>query len=96
MVEAPFEWDDLGSWDSLARYLPADRDGNHVEGRHLGLDTAGCIVAGSGRRLIGTIGLRDLVIVETDDAILVCPRDQVEKVKELVDRLEQSGEGGRA
>jgi len=42
---------------------------------------------------VATIGVRDLVIVDTDDAVLICPRDQVERVKELVARLESSGEG---
>lgn len=95
VVVAPFEWDDLGSWNVLERCLPADGEGNHVEGRHVGLDTRDCIIAGSGRRLIATIGLRDLVVVETDDAILVCPRAEVERVKELVDRLDSRGEGDR-
>lgn len=93
VVEAPFDWDDVGSWNALEAYLPADAQGNHTEGRHLGLDTADCIIASSKRRLVATIGVRDLVIVDTDDAVLICPRDQVERVKELVARLESSGEG---
>jgi mannose-1-phosphate guanylyltransferase len=93
VVEAGFDWDDVGSWNALGPYLKEDGEGNRVEGRHVGLDTRGCIIAGSGRRLIGTVGLRDLVVVETDDAILVCRRDQVEKVKELVERMRSRGEG---
>jgi mannose-1-phosphate guanylyltransferase len=96
VVEAPFEWDDVGSWNALERYLPRDPAGNHVEGRHLGIDTQGCIISGSGRRLIATIGLEDLVVVETEDAVLICHRDQVEKVKDLVRHLELRGEGDRA
>jgi len=88
VVEAPFAWDDVGSFDALERYLPSDGKGNHVEGLHRGLDTEGCIIAGSGRRLIATIGLRDLVVAETDDAILICRRDQAEKVKDLVEGME--------
>jgi len=96
VVEAPFEWDDVGSWNALARYLPGDQEDNHVKGRHIGLDTHGCIIAGSGERLIATIGVRDLVVVETDDVILVCQRGREEKVKDLVEELESRGEGERA
>ena len=96
MVEAPFEWDDVGSWNALERYLPRDEHGNHCEGKHVGVDTERCIISGTGKRLIATIGLQDLVIVETDDAILICHRDQTEKVKELVDRLSSHGEDSRA
>ncbi len=93
VVEAPFEWDDVGSWNSLERCLPADAGGNHVEGRHVGLDTTGCLISGSSRRLVATIGLRDLVVVETEDAVLVCRRDEAERVKDLVALLEARGEG---
>lgn len=96
VVEAPFDWDDVGSWNALEAYLPGDAQGNHTEGRHIGLDTRDCIIAASKRRLVATIGVRDLVVVDTEDAVLICPRDQVERVKELVARLESSGEGGLA
>jgi mannose-1-phosphate guanylyltransferase len=61
-----------------------------VFGDHVGIDTKGCIVVGK-KRLIGTIGLENLVVVETDDAILVCSRDQTERVKEMVERLATEG-----
>ena len=90
VVAADFEWDDVGSWQAMGRYGRRDADGNTVFGDHVGLDTKGCIVVGK-KRLIGTIGLENLVVVETDDAILVCARDQTERVKEMVERLETEG-----
>jgi mannose-1-phosphate guanylyltransferase len=83
-----FEWDDVGSWRAVERYAPRDADGNSVLGLHVGVDTRDCIVVGgSGKRVIGTIGLEDLVIVETEDAVLVCNRNSTERLKEIVDRL---------
>jgi len=81
-----FDWDDVGSWRAVERYAPRDADGNSVLGLHVGVDTKNSIVVG-GKRVIGTIGVKDLVIVETEDAVLVCDRSATERLKEIVDRL---------
>jgi mannose-1-phosphate guanylyltransferase len=86
VVAGAFEWDDVGSWRAVERYAPRDTSGNSVLGRHAGLDTADCILVGR-ERLIATVGVKDLVVVATEDVVLVCHRDQTERVKELVDRL---------
>jgi mannose-1-phosphate guanylyltransferase len=86
VIAGGFEWDDVGSWRAVERYAERDGARNCVLGRHVGVDTADCILVG-GDRLLATVGLEDLVIVATDDVVLVCPRDQTERVKELVDRL---------
>jgi mannose-1-phosphate guanylyltransferase len=90
VVAADFDWDDVGSWQAMARYGRRDEEGNTIFGDHVGIDTKDCIVVGK-KRLIGTIGLQNLVVVETDDAILVCPRDQTERVKEIVGCLQTEG-----
>ncbi|MBI4605470.1 MAG: mannose-1-phosphate guanylyltransferase [Planctomycetes bacterium] len=90
VLAADFEWDDVGSWRAVERYGAKDGAGNSVLGRHVGLDTHGCVVVG-GRRLIATIGVENLVVVETDDAVLVCSRDETERVKDIVDRLRSDG-----
>ena len=92
VVEATFEWDDVGSWAALEKYAIEDGRGNGVLGKHVGVETRNCLVVGR-ERLIATIGVEDLVIVETADALLVCKRDQTEKVKELVERLGEDGYG---
>lgn len=84
-------WSDVGSWSSLFELCDVDANGNIVVGEAVGLDTTGCIINGSGRRLIATIGLRDMVVVETDDAVLVCPRERVQDVRKLVDRVRAAG-----
>ena len=83
-------WTDVGSWGSLWSLLPADRAGNIAVGPHIGIDTRDTLAFG-GKRLIATIGVEDLVIVDTDDAVLVCSREQEQAVRELVDQLKRDG-----
>jgi mannose-1-phosphate guanylyltransferase len=79
-------WNDVGSWKSVADVIRGDADGNTIAGEHLGLDTHDTLVWGRDR-LIATIGLKDMVIVDTGDVLLVCPKDRAQDVKGLVERL---------
>jgi len=90
MVPATFRWDDVGAWNALGRILPPDEYGNAVVGRHVGHDSRGCVIYGTSRP-IGTIGLRDLVVVETPEGILVCPKERAQEVKDLVRWLREAG-----
>jgi mannose-1-phosphate guanylyltransferase/mannose-6-phosphate isomerase len=90
VVEADFDWSDGGSWADLRDVLPLDADGNAVEGEALILDGAGNVVHSDGR-LVALVGVSDLVVVSTEDAILVCPRDRVQDVKLLVAELKRRG-----
>ncbi len=83
MVPATFSWDDVGAWSAIGRILPPDECGNAVVGRHTSRDSHGCIVYAT-TRPVGTIGLRDIVVVETPDGILVCPKARAQEVKDLV------------
>ena len=89
VVEAPFEWDDLGTWQSLARLHGADLDGNTSIGKHLAVETKGTIVRSSNDHLIVTIGLKDAIVVHTPDATLVAAKDQEERVREIVERIKE-------
>jgi mannose-1-phosphate guanylyltransferase len=91
VIEAPFEWDDVGSWRSLARLRGADPQQNTVVGRHLGLDTSGCIIRGPGDHLIVTLGLKDCIVVHTTDATLVANKQDEEAVRKIVQMLEERG-----
>jgi mannose-1-phosphate guanylyltransferase len=91
VIEASFDWDDVGSWRSLARLSSLDQDGNAVIGRHLGINTRGCIVRGSGEHLIVTLGLEDCVVVHTPDATLVARKQDEESVRQVVEQLRQRG-----
>lgn len=91
VIEAPFSWDDVGSWQSLARMNDTDSDGNTVQGNHLGIDTTGSIIRSEPGHTIVTIGMEDLIVVQTKDATLVAPKSAEERVREVVQQLNQRG-----
>lgn len=89
MVEtllAQFDWDDVGLWTALPKHLPADAGGNATRGRVLAAGAANNIALSNGR-LIALCGVRDLVVVETEDAVLVCHRDAVQDIKKIIPQL---------
>lgn len=90
MVPLDAGWNDVGSWAALHDVLPADEHGNVVRGDVLLEDTSGCYVHADSR-LVAALGLHDMVIVETADAVLVAPKDKVQDVKKLVARIKAAG-----
>jgi mannose-1-phosphate guanylyltransferase/mannose-6-phosphate isomerase len=86
IVPVSFQWSDVGSWGSLDEVASKDKAGNVVIGRVVDLGSRGSIVYGD-RRLVATIGLTDMVVVDTPDATLVCPKYRAQDVKQLVDVL---------
>ena len=93
VVPGDFGWSDVGSFAALPEVRPADADGNVVLGKGAVLvDSAGCVVVGSGRPL-GLVGLRDLVVVDAGDAVLVVPRDRSQDVRSVVQSLRARGLG---
>jgi mannose-1-phosphate guanylyltransferase len=87
-------WSDVGSWDSLFEVLIPDSDGNIVfSGQHIPIDTHDSLVYGNGGpRLVVTIGVDDLVIVDTGDVLLVCHKSQTQKVRQVVQKLKDTGQ----
>lgn len=85
------KWSDVGSWDSLFEVLPTDDDGNIVMGgQHIGLDTQNSLIyLNQDRRLIVTIGVSDLVLVDTGDVLLVCPKEKAQMVRQVVNQLKK-------
>jgi mannose-1-phosphate guanylyltransferase/mannose-6-phosphate isomerase len=90
MVPLDAGWNDVGSWAALHDVLPADAQGNVTRGDVLVEDSNGCYVHADSR-LVAALGLHDMVIVETADAVLVAPRAKVQDVKKLVTRLKAAG-----
>jgi mannose-1-phosphate guanylyltransferase len=90
VIPVDIGWSDVGSWAMLFELLPTDAEGNVVVGQHVGLDTTGCVIHGS-RRLVTTIGLEGMIIIDTEDALLVCPRERAQEVRDLVEKLKESG-----
>jgi len=92
VIPVEIGWSDVGSWTSLADLLPADEQGNVISGLHLGVDTRNTLILAD-ERFVATIGLEGLVIVDTEDALLICTREREQEVKEIVRRLEEEGMG---
>ena len=98
VIPADIGWSDVGSWGAMRELFERDVSGNAVRGKHLGIDTQNCVIFNqsslsrdnAGDKLIATIGVSDLVIVESERAVLVCPIDRVQEVKDLVEKLENS------
>lgn len=89
LVPARFEWLDVGSWSDLAGLLRADAAGNVVEGDPILIDTRGSFISVPDK-LVAVIGLQDLVVVDTPDALLVCPKSRAQDVKKVVEALERA------
>ena len=90
VADGAFEWDDLGAWPALARHLKPDAEGNCAEAEFIHVDAARNIIYDArtkNRTPIAVVGLRDSILVQTDDAILLAHKSQAQKIKELVKKL---------
>jgi mannose-1-phosphate guanylyltransferase len=90
VADGAFEWDDLGAWNALARHLKADAEGNCAVAEFIHVDAARNIIYDArtkNRTPIAVVGLRDSILVQTDDAVLLAHKSQAQKVKELVRKL---------
>ena len=91
VVQAPYRWDDVGSWLALERMNPQDADDNTVLAEHAGVNTKGCVIVGDPGRLIGTLGVSNLLIIQDGDATLIADRREEAAVKKLVELLQKKG-----
>jgi mannose-1-phosphate guanylyltransferase/mannose-6-phosphate isomerase len=89
LVPGRFDWADIGNWAELGDRVHADARGNSVDGEAVLIDTTGSLVFGD-RRLVAAIGLEDMIIVDTEDALLVCPRSRAQDVRRVVDALKRA------
>ncbi len=80
-------WSDVGSWETFYRLADKDNAGNYYRGRVYGVDTHNCLVWAESR-LVGVAGLENIIVVETDDALLVCTREKSQEVKTIVENLQ--------
>lgn len=91
VIEAPFQWNDVGSWQSLPRSLGSDADGNTIVGKHLGIRTTGSIVRTDGEHLVVTLGIKDCIVVHTPNSTLVASKHDEEAIREVVKELNSRG-----
>jgi mannose-1-phosphate guanylyltransferase len=89
-IRGEFGWNDIGNWDALQAVIPGDRYGNIVKANYIGIGTTESIIYGSDR-LITSVGLNNIIIVDTADALLVCSKDKTQDVKGLVEEIMKRG-----
>lgn len=90
VIPSDFEWNDVGSWTALDNIFKKGPHGNIEQAKHVSIDTTNTLVY-SPKKLIATIGIKDLIIVETEDALLVCHKKRAQDVKKLVDKMKSDG-----
>ena len=90
MVQGDFDWDDLGSWTALAKQFREEGKQNVSKGRHLGIATKDCLVYAQDA-LVATLGVSDLVIVQSNGVVLVCSMERAQEIKNLVRKLKTKG-----
>ena len=90
VLPVDIQWADVGNWASLRQLLPQDEHGNAIRGEAMLLDCQNNLVFAD-KRLIAAIGLKDLVVVDTPDALLICHKDRVQEVRQVVERLKDNG-----
>jgi len=88
MVKGEFEWNDLGSWEALYSISRKDKRGNVIDGDVFTMDTSNTLIKSSGK-FVATIGLENMIVVATDDVLLVAPRDRAQEIKDMVDSLKK-------
>jgi mannose-1-phosphate guanylyltransferase len=91
VVQAPYRWDDVGSWLALERLHPQDHDDNTILAKHCGIHTHSCVIVGGQDRVIATIGVNNLLIIQDGDATLIADRREESTVKQLVELMKQKG-----
>jgi len=89
VLAATFQWNDVGSWTSASAHWPEDEKGNRLKGEIKLLESENCIVGNYHEGLVGVIGLSDVVVIRTGDAVLVCAKDKVQDVKKLLTDLDE-------
>jgi|WetSurMetagenome_2_1015567.scaffolds.fasta_scaffold72394_2 mannose-1-phosphate guanylyltransferase len=89
-IKSHFDWSDVGSWDEIFNLKKKDNNGNVTSGMTVTIDSKNCLIIND-QRITAAIGVEDLLIIDTDNGLLVCKRSESQKVKEIVDYLRRKG-----
>jgi mannose-1-phosphate guanylyltransferase len=97
MLPIDYRWNDVGSWAALPEVHELDEDGSCVTlsggARVIAIDSRGCVTFAEGERVVALVGVEDLIVVQTADATLVCPKDRAQDVRKVIERLQDSAPG---
>lgn len=93
IIKGDFGWSDIGAWDVLHNQLQTEADlkGNVTKGHVIHQQTENCLLFSHAQKVLATVGLKDMVVVDTEDALLVCPKDKAQDVKKLIEEIEEKG-----
>ncbi len=91
-IEADIEWGDIGTWAALTDVLPTDEEGNLFSAQVVALDSRDATVYAPSDKVVALIGMEDVVVVDTEDALLICKKDEAQRVRDVLEALEKSGE----
>ena len=86
ILSGSFGWDDVGSWLAVGRIRKSNEFGNVISGNAVTVDTRECIIQGD-EKLIATVGLEDVIVVDTKDALLICHKDHAGDIKKVLENL---------
>lgn len=86
ILSGSFGWDDVGSWLAVGRIKKTNEFGNVIDGNAVTVDTKNCIIQG-GKKLIATVGIEDIIVVDTEDALLICEKDSAGNIKKVLENL---------
>lgn len=90
LLKGNFGWNDIGSWAAMEQLWPKDKNGNFLDAEVISIESSGNIIH-STKKLVAVIGLTDIVIIETEDALLVCAKDRAPDVRRAVEELKERG-----
>ena len=90
MLESAFDWDDVGEWPAIARHYPSDPEGNVFKGSGVGVDSNGNRAFSEDGHCIALLGVKDLIVVQSGDATLVCHKEHAQQVKDLARRVAEA------
>lgn len=91
IVPSTFSWDDVGSWNAVGRLRDKDQNGNAISGNIITVDTKNCILEGE-KKLIAAVGLENLIVIDTEDAILICDNKATADIKKILEELRQNNQ----
>ena len=90
IIPGDFGWDDVGSWLAVERISKNDENGNTIQGTVVYRDTKNSIIQGSKDKVIAAIGIEDMIIVDTDDALLLCPKERAGEIKAILEKMRKN------
>ena len=90
IIDADLEWRDVGAWDTLKNELTGNKEANVISGQHIGLDNKNNLIYSLDKsKIIATIGLQNMIVVDTKDGLLICPADRTQDIKKIVEKLKK-------